>query len=345
MSPEPRRSASPPRSRSPVNQLQSPTAGTDSLKENLGAHQPPTFPWKTRPLTAGPKSRVAPSRSPTYRRPASSLQQRPSARPFSDLQPAPRQKTEISDGDYFGDNIISPWESDLPQTTFRASFFEKETLPEPHQNRPSTAHRSSPIDKTSSEDVLRSSSAAQRPYSAAVGHERHGRRGSWDYDLKNSEHDIRPRTATAVTIEGARINSKMDVVHRVRTENAWLREEMLKLKREVAYEAQLNHYRSNSLLHEKEALDARLEAHLSASQETLRQAQESMRQEQKKTEDALSMVKRREDLVHRIKGEAANKKLVVLCVCCVFVYVLYVFVRRANVFVCLSFFAAFCIKI
>ena len=169
MSPEPRRSASPPRSRSPVNQLQSPTAGTDSLKENLGAHQPPTFPWKTRPLTAGPKSRVAPSRSPTYRRPASSLQQRPSARPFSDLQPAPRQKTEISDGDYFGDNIISPWESDLPQTTFRTSFFEKETLPEPHQNRPSTAHRSSPIDKASSGGFMAKPSFLSRGWLAISG--------------------------------------------------------------------------------------------------------------------------------------------------------------------------------
>ena len=95
------------------------------------------------------------------------------------------------------------------------------------------------------------------------------------------------------------VNKRMTALERVRIENAWLREQFNELRQEIATETKISQYRLQSHGKEKEEL-----------QKKLAQTEQAVEQARKTAAENLTVAKRREGLVHRIRDEEQHRTLV-----------------------------------
>lgn len=98
------------------------------------------------------------------------------------------------------------------------------------------------------------------------------------------------------------VNSKVNKIERVRTENGWLREEVEKLRMQLAAETQMHQYRAHAANQEKQALEAKLV-----------QAEQATAAALKKVSEGSGRVKRREGMVHQVRHEEQRRRMVLFC--------------------------------
>jgi hypothetical protein len=111
-----------------------------------------------------------------------------------------------------------------------------------------------------------------------------------------------PDGAVSYPLGTSPVHSKVNKIERVRTENGWLREEVEKLRMQLAAETQMHQYRAHAASQEKQALEAKLV-----------QAEQATAAALKKVSEGSGRVKRREGMVHQVRHEEQRRRLVLFC--------------------------------
>ncbi len=228
--------------------------------------QAPRFPYRARPITAGPRSRVPQRPSSAMHRPASAMH-----RPAS----AQQQQRRLSDPHAASAPGFSPWSA----LSSHGEGGEQVPAMQRAAFRPTSAQKSPALARYLDEDMDASLAPGPR-------------------------RKFRPPTDGAVSypLGTSPVNSKVTTIERVRTENGWLREEVEKLRMQLAAETQMHQYRAHAFSQEKQALEAKLA-----------QAEQAAEAALKKVSEGSSRVKRREGMLHKVRHEERQRRLVLAC--------------------------------
>ena len=234
----------------------------------MGA-QAPRFPYRARPITAGPRSRVPQPQRPSsaMHRPASAQQQqRPSTA---------QMRGRLSDPHAASAQGFSPWSalSSHGESGGQAPAVQSAAF------RPTSAQKSPALARYLDEEMDASLAPGPR-------------------------RKFRPPADGAVSypLGTSPVNSKVTTIERVRTENGWLREEVEKLRMQLAAETQMHQYRAHAFSQERQALEAKLA-----------QAEQAKEAALKKVSEGSGRVKRREGMLHKVRHEERQRRLVLSC--------------------------------